>query len=149
MFEYFFSRIFQVLIAYDQFALNKRETHKLKVDFSTLLSVGNKHRTIENVIAENYTFQNINQLNKAYKDWLDIDVRKVLYKKRKIGRSITFLENRISEIIQLRHGVTHHFEIDRSLTKEGYIHILEAIENSLIEFISFLEKKYEMKIELH
>lgn len=149
MFEYFFSQIFQVLITYDQFALNKRDTHKLKVDFSTLLEVGNKYRTIESVIAESYTFQNLDRLNKAYKDWLDIDVRKILYKKRKIGSSITFLENRISEIIQHRHGVVHHFEIDSSLTKDGYIHILEAIEKSLVEFISFLEKKYGMKIELH
>lgn len=148
MFEYFFSQIFQVLIAYDKFALEKRSSHKLKVDFSTLLEVSDKERTIENVIAESYTFQNLNQLNKAYKDWLDIDVRKILFKKKKVGNSITFLENRISEIIQYRHGIVHHFSIDRSLTKEGYINILEAIEKSIAEFIGFIEKKYEIKIEL-
>lgn len=83
MFEYFFSQAFQVLIKYDPVALEKRTTHKQKLDFETLLEVENKEATVESVIARNYTFQNLNQLNKAYKDWLDIDVRKVLYKKKK------------------------------------------------------------------
>lgn len=148
MFEYYFSQIFQVLIAYDEFALKKRASHNLKVDFSTLLDVKSDERTIESVIAESYTFQNLNQLNRAYKDWLDIDVRKILYKKKKIGNSVTFLENRISEIIQYRHGVIHHFTIDRSLTKNGYIQILDAVEETIDEFVLFIEEKYGVSIQL-
>lgn len=148
MFEYFFSQVFQILIAYDSFALEKRKTHKMKVEFSTLLEVSENKKSVENVIAESYTFQNINQLNKAYKEWLNIDVRAILYKKKRIGSSITFLENRISDIIEYRHGVVHYFEIDRSLTKDGYIHILEAIDKTMLEFIGYIEKKYGIKIEL-
>lgn len=149
MFEYFFSQAFQVLIKYDPEALEKRTTHKQKLDFETLLEVEKKEATVESVIARNYTFQNLNHLNKAYKDWLDIDVRKLLYKKKKIGNSVTFLENRISDIIQYRHGIVHHFAIDRSLTKDGYIHMLEAVEKSIGEFMSFAEKKYKFKLEEH
>ncbi|QUN05491.1 hypothetical protein KDN34_15055 [Shewanella yunxiaonensis] len=149
MFEYFFSQAFQILIKYDPIALDKRSVHKQKLDFETLLEVERKEATVENVIARNYTFQNLNQLNKAYKDWLDIDVRKILYKKKKIGNSVTFLENRISDIIQYRHGIVHHFAIDRTLTKEGYIHILEAIEKGIGEFILFAEKKYGFKANEH
>lgn len=146
MFEYFFSQAFQILIAYDKQALEKRETHKAKIDFSTMLNVQRKKQSIESIIAEGYTFQNLDQLNRAYKDWLDIDVRKILYKKKRIGQSITFLENKISEIIQYRHGIVHHFAIDRSLTKEAYIHILDAILLTIKEFISHIENKYNMKI---
>lgn len=149
MFEYFFSQAFQVLIAYDEFALQKRTSHKQKIDFALLLEVKNSSKTIENVIAENYTFQNIDQLNKAYKDWLDIDVRRILYKKKKIGQSISFLEKRISDIIQYRHGIVHHFAIDRSLTRDGYLHILDAIEKAIAEFVSFVESKYNFRIEQH
>jgi len=147
MFEYFFSQVFQVLIAYDPVALDKRKTHKLKIEFETLLEVSKEERTIENVIAETYTFQNLNQLNKAYKDWLDIDVRKILYKKKRIGRSIDFLEKRIAEIIQYRHGVVHHFELDRSLTRDGYIAILDAVEQSMDEFLLFLAQKYKVNFK--
>lgn len=147
MFEYFFSQAFQVLIAYDEFAIEKRISHKAKIEFSSVLDVQSKKRTIENLIAENYTFQNLDQLNKAYKDWLNIDIRGVLYKKKKIGSSIAFLENRIAEIIQYRHGIVHHFAIDKSLTKEAYIHMLDAISMSIDEFVLFVERKYKIKIE--
>lgn len=43
----------------------------------------------------------------------------------------------------------HHFEIDTSLTREGYIEILDAIEMSIIEIINFIENKYKIKIEKH
>lgn len=62
---------------------------------------------------------------------------------------MAFLENRISEILEYRHGIIHHFAIDRSLTKEGYVHILEAIEKGIGEFILFVEKKYEFKVDEH
>jgi len=148
MFEHFFSEIFQVLIAYDEVALENRKNHKQRIDFETLLEVGDNQRTIENIIASNYTFQNLNQLNKAYKDWLSIDVRNILYKKKKIGNSINFLENKISEIIEYRHGIVHRFEIDRTLTKEGYTQILETIQLSMTEFIDFLNKKYKIDVTL-
>lgn len=147
MFEYFFSEVFQVLIKYDPYAIERRNAHKAKIDFSRLLDVCNGQSTIESLIAEGYTFQNLDQLNKAYKDWLSIDVRALLYKKKKIGNSVSFLEIRISEIIQYRHGIVHHFAIDRSLTKESFIHILEAMAIAIDEFVLFLEKKYQISIE--
>ena len=63
MFGYFFSRVFQVLIAYDALALEKRKSHKLKVEFETLIEVSQNEKTIQSVIADTYTFQNLNQLN--------------------------------------------------------------------------------------
>jgi hypothetical protein len=147
MFEYFFSQAFQVLIAYDQLALEKRENHKGKFEFSAILDIHRNKRSIEDLIAENYTFQNLNQLNKAYKEWLEIDVRKIFFKKKRIGKSITFLENRISEIIQYRHGIVHHFQIDRSLTRDAYINILDAISLAIEEFVLFIETKYKIDID--
>lgn len=147
MFEYFFSQAFQVLIAYDKLALEKRENHKAKFEFSAILDIHRNKRSIEELIAESYTFQNLDQLNKAYKDWLDIDVRKIFFKKKRIGKSITFLENRISEIIQYRHGIVHHFAIDRSLTRDAYIHILDAISLAIEEFVLFIEMKYKIDID--
>ncbi|MDD2785599.1 MAG: hypothetical protein PHS79_01745 [Patescibacteria group bacterium] len=148
MFEFFFSQSFQVLIKYDPFALKKRNSHKQNIDFSTVLELQNEQRTFESIIAEAFTFQNLNQLNKAYKEWLNIDVREILFKKKKIGASIRYLENRIAEIIQFRHGIIHHFAIDSKLTKADYIHILQAIELAIAEFIHFIEKRYNIKVEV-
>lgn len=147
MFEYFFSRVFRVLIAYDETALRKRAEHRQKVEFSKLLELQNGAKTLEDIIAEDYTFQNLDQLNKAYLTWLGIDVRNVFFKKKRIGRTVSFLENRLSQIIQYRHGVVHHFKLDRSLTRDGYIEILSAVEASIDEFIGFIEKRYGVVIE--
>ncbi|MBL0889387.1 MAG: hypothetical protein IBJ19_02135 [Gemmatimonadaceae bacterium] len=148
MFEFFFSRAFRVLLAYDSFALAKRSSHNLRVDFTTLLQIDARARTVEDVIAQGYSFQNLDQLNKAYKEWLEIDVRKILFRRKRIGRSVAFLETRISEAIKYRHGVVHHFELDRSLTREGYIAILDAVHASMREFIAHLERKYSVTIDL-
>lgn len=59
MFEYFFSQAFQVLIKYDPVALEKRTSHKQKLEFETLLEVERKEETVESIIARNYTFQNL------------------------------------------------------------------------------------------
>jgi hypothetical protein len=147
MFEYFFSRVFRILIAYDPYALAKRKEHKLQVNFDLLLKVSQGEESVEDVIASSYTFQNLRQLNKAYIDWLQIDVRKLLFKKKRIGRKVAFLEERIQEIIHYRHGVVHHFDLDRSLTKEGYIAILDAVEASISEVVFYIERKYKVKIK--
>ena len=147
MFEYFFSRVFRVLITCDDLACKKKQSHSAKVDFFALLEVSGGQRSIEDVIASSYTFQNLSQLNKAYKEWLNIDVRSILYKRARIGQTVTFLEHRIGEIIQYRHGIVHRFEIDKSLTREGYLEILAAIEKAMAEFIKFLETKYAVRIE--
>jgi hypothetical protein len=42
--------------------------------------------------------------------------------------------------------VIHHLELDRSLTKDGYIAIMDAVEASITEFLEFLEKKYGVTI---
>ena len=146
IFEYFFSQTFRILISYDKLALNNREKYKTRFDFSEIIEISENRKSIEDLIAQNYTFQNLNQLNKAYKDWLAIDVRKILYKKKQIGKSIFLLDNKISEIIQYRHGIIHHFSIDKSLDKEEFIQILDAVLLSMEEFVFFLEKKYSIKI---
>lgn len=147
MFEYFFSEIFQILLKYDKRAKEKIHSYKQKIDFQLVLDVERKEKSIENIIAMNYTFQNMNQLNNAYKDWLDIDVKKILYKKKKLGNSVSFLENKISDIIQYRHGIVHHFQIDKNLRKKEFKIMIKTIELCVIEFSQFLERKYSFKIE--
>lgn len=147
MFEYFFSQVFRILITYDNYAVSKKVGHSSRVDFATLLQVSSGKQSVEDVITRAYTFQNLDQLNKAYRDWLDIDVRRLLYKRKRIGRSVAFLENRLNEIIEYRHGIVHRFELDRSLDRRGYIAILDAVEASINEFVAYLERRYSFKVD--
>ncbi|MCV5778659.1 hypothetical protein OFN45_30575, partial [Escherichia coli] len=70
-------------------------------------------------------------------------------KKKGRGKGGEGREKRISEIIQYRHGIVHHFELDRTLNRDVYIHILDAIEKSIIEFIHYIEGKYKFKLNAY
>ena len=147
MFENFFQETFKVLIKYDQNALEYREKYKQKLDFQELLEIKNNDKTIEDFIASKYTFQNLDKLNKAYKDWLKIDVRNLLYKKKKVGSKIKIIENRISEIINYRHGVIHHFYIDNTLEKKDLLEIFSTVKLAIETIVDFLEDKYSINIK--
>jgi hypothetical protein len=156
MFEYFFSRAFRILIKYDEYALEKRGEEKFQIDFSATVKVVNKERKVVNrektveeiieMIAEKYTFQNLEKLNNAYKTWLEIDVKKLLGQQKKLDKSVNLLSE-VDEIISYRHGIIHHFAIDKSLNKEEYIRKLDVILMSIDEFVLFIEEKYKIEIQ--
>ncbi|PKP57908.1 hypothetical protein CVT91_09590 [Candidatus Atribacteria bacterium HGW-Atribacteria-1] len=148
-FEFFFSQIFQILLKYDDYSIEKLKNYNQKIDFYDLLLIKENKKTIEGVIAGNYSFQNINQINKAFKEWLGTDIRSILFKKKKIGKNVAFLENKISEIINFRHKIIHHFLFDNELTREKLINIFSTIKISFKEVVNALEDKYSIKIENH
>lgn len=59
-----------------------------------------------NVVARWYSFRNLASIHKAYAEWLDIDFWKIIRQKGKFGKTIHVMENVITSIIDLRHGVT-------------------------------------------
>lgn len=144
--EYFFSKVFEILIKYDERAVVKQKENKQKVNFSVLIDVIDGNETLEKIISSNYSFQNVSQINKAYKEWLDIDIKEILYKKKKIGKSIDFLEVKFDSIIQRRHGIIHRFSFDNTLTKETYFDILKTVKVIIDETITSIEKKYDVQI---
>ena len=147
--EYFFSNIFKVLIKYDEYAIEnlRKYNKKIKVDFLELLELTSKEKTPEDIIMNMYTFQNLNQINQAYKDWLKIDIKKILIKKEKIGNSWKYLFNSLNEIVEIRHKIVHSLELNSKLSKKDYLNSLEIIEKVIVNIVKFLEKKYNFQAD--
>jgi hypothetical protein len=145
--EYYFSDVFIILLKYDEKAKNKIKNYNQKIDFQLLIKIKYDNITPEKIIANNYTFQNLDQVAKAYKDWVDIDIKKILFTKKRIGNKIKILESRLVELIQYRHQVVHHFFIDRNLNKNDFIELTDIIEKTIEEITKYIEKKYDFKIE--
>ena len=145
--ECYFSEVFRILLKYDKNAKVKIHNYNQKIDFQLIIQVKNNKITIEEIIAKNYSFQNINQVTKAYKEWLDIDIKKILFTKKRIGNKIKFLENRLTELIEYRHSVVHHFFIDSNLSKDRLLELVMIIEKTIEEITVYLEKKYIFKID--
>lgn len=145
--EYYFSKVFIILLRYDNNIINKINNHNQKIDFQQLVEMKSNGINLEEIISKNYSFQNLSQINKAYKDWLNIDIKKILYTKKKIGNKVKYLESRLNELIQYRHNVVHQFYFDNNLSKNNFIELVSIIEKSVEEITKYLEIKYSFKIE--
>jgi hypothetical protein len=145
--EYYFSKIFVILLKYDKNAKNRINDYNQKIDFQQLLQIKSDKITIEEIIAKNYSFQNLNQITKAYKEWVNIDVKRILYTKKRIGNKVKYLENGLDELIQYRHNIVHQFSVDNNLSKNNLLSLISIIEKSIVEITKHLENKYNFNIE--
>lgn len=145
--EFMFKETFLVLIRYDSKAQGKIKNANLKVPLDKVIQVKNRNLLIEEIIADTFTFQNMDQVSKAYKDYLDIDIRKILSKKKKVGARIFRIMGKVDEIIQLRHSIVHHFGYNTQLDQELFLQYLEVIDVTKELFIKNLSVSRNWNID--
>jgi hypothetical protein len=135
--EHFFSQAFRILLRYDDKARQRLLTQpSRKVDFPDALALAANTKTIEDVVADWYSFQNIDSIHKAFNEWFGIDVWKLLRKRRKVGKRIDWLENRFKQLIDFRHGIVHRFELNTDLDRAG---IEELLDLSILLIDTFVD----------
>jgi hypothetical protein len=138
--EHFFSQAFRILLRYDQRARQRLISQNArKVDFVDAVALSGGEKSIEDIVADWYSFQSIDSIHKAFQDWFAIDFWKLLRQRRKIGKRIDWLEKRLKSLIEFRHGIVHRFEFNPMLKKEGIEEIL-GLSLLLIEvFVQYIE----------
>ncbi len=144
--EHFFGKSFKILLHYDEKAQKRLQEQSRKIDMQDVLAISSGAKTIEDIVADWYSFQNIQSINAAYKDWFGIDLWKILRQKRKVGHRIILLERQFNNIIQFRHGVIHRFELDSDLSRDEIIVILDSAIILVEAFIDYLETDRNIKI---
>ena len=138
-FEHFFSRCFKVLFRYHPQAQERLKVQSKKVELIDVLSIQSGTKKIEDVVADWYSFQNINSVHKAFQEWFDIDIWKIIRRKKKIGRRLRFLDVQFEQLINMRHGVVHKFLVDRQLRKEDVKEIFDLVLTVIDIFVDHLE----------
>jgi hypothetical protein len=98
-------------------------------------------RRLETVVADWYSFQNLNSINTAYRDWFGIDVWKLVRRRRKIGKRIILLEEQLNRLIEFRHGIVHHFDVDFRLGRDDLLQLLDTVSVVIETFVDHLEKE--------
>jgi hypothetical protein len=106
-------------LRYDNKARQRLREQTRKVEFSDALALASNTQSIEDVVADWYSFLNIESTNKAFNEWFGIDIWKLLRQRRKVGKRIDWLEKRLKDLIDFRHGVVHRFEIKLDLDRSG------------------------------
>lgn len=136
--EHFFSRCFEILLRYDSKAQARLKQQTKKVDVSDVLAIQSGAKTIESIIADWYSFQNIASIHSAFSDWFGIDFWKLLRRRKKVGKKLPLLESRLDQLIQARHRVVHRLSLDVELSKaqiEEILDLVVAIVDTLVDHL--------------
>ena len=141
-FESFFRQCFVVLLQYEEDLQHRLQEDKGKVTMPDAIGIASGEKTIHDIVADRYSFQNMNSMQSAYKMWLGIDIWKILRKRKKVGRRVVFLDEQIQNILTTRHGIVHRFTVDRELRKDGIEAILDSILVAIEMFVDYLENDH-------
>lgn len=129
--EHFFRETFEILLKYSPSAQTLLENQNRKLTYAEASAVARGELTLERVASRWFSFQNINSIQKAYKDIHGIDVQKALRRRKKVRDRLPELMNALQNLIRARHGVVHHFSIDRELDREGFLVLLHLVRTIL------------------
>ena len=146
--EYLFGQSFLILIKYDSDAQNTIQKETFKVSFQDALNIEKGLLSTEQLIANNFTFQNINNVNKAFKKYLNIDILNIFSKRKKIDNKFIRLNTKLEEIIKLRHSMIHHFGYDNVIDKQEFEKLLNIIKEVIETFLKYLETENDWTLRL-
>jgi hypothetical protein len=124
--EHFFNQTFKIFLAYDDNAKEKLARQTRKVEMTDLLAVREGSKSIEDIVAEWYSFQNIDSIHRAFAEWFSIDIWNILRSSKVPNDNLIVLADALKAIIEFRHGIIHRYEIDRQLNRKEITVILET-----------------------
>lgn len=125
--EHFFCQSFKILLKYDPEAQLKLKEQSRKIEMPQVIAIRDGAESVEDAVADWYSFQNIASIHKAFHEWFAIDFWKLLRRRRKIGRRLPMLEKQLNSVIGFRHSVIHRFELDQMLRKDEINEIFDLV----------------------
>ncbi|HYF02735.1 MAG TPA: HEPN domain-containing protein, partial [Patescibacteria group bacterium] len=140
--EHFFSRSF-VILMYSPRGQRKLSEKQGKIDFADAFALSKGEKTLESIIADTYSFQNINSIHKAFSEWHEIDFWAILRTKKHKRKTI---DKKLEELIEGRHGIVHRFEFDFEMNKKKCDEVFDFILTVIEAFVDYLENESDLKI---
>jgi hypothetical protein len=146
--EHIFRDTFEILVKYDKTAQAVLEAQSRKVSFADAAALTRGELSLEQIASDGYSFQNLDSIQRAYKDVLSIDIWKAIRRRRKIRKKRPMLSEALQELIGARHGVVHKFVLDRQLDRDGFLHLLELVRTLIDVVAQEVERKLGVPIEV-
>jgi hypothetical protein len=139
--EHFFRESFEILLRYDPPACRKLEDLNRKASLADVVAVSRGELSVEEIVSGWYSFQSIDGIRKAFDEVLGIDIARVLRQRKKVRRRAPMLQTFLAGLIQRRHGVIHHFSLDRGLDRDQFLDLLQATRTVLRSAANEIERK--------
>jgi hypothetical protein len=144
--EHYFRECFEIMLKYDASATTKLEDQNRKLSFAEARAISRDELTIERVASSWYSFQNIGSIQKAYNEVLGIDVWRILRRRKKVRDRLPMMFKSLENLIEARHGVVHHFSLDRKLDRDTFLDLLHFVRALLLLVAEGMEQKLGVKL---
>ncbi len=140
-------------IRYFNYSNNYKNKLKWKIDrklnLEELDNLYNQKISIWDIVSRKFNFQNLSSIIEAYRDYCDLDFKKIINKRRKLNSGKFYnLYDTLSRIIEIRHKLIHEAEYifiwkDKI---EDYIDVFLKIWE---EIVKYYKNKYWYKFDLN
>lgn len=145
--EHIFRETFEILLKYDAQAQSVLAAQSRKLAFAEAAALVRGDLSLERIASDWYSFQNLDSIQKAYKEVLGINIWKAVRRRRKVLKKRPILSESLDSLIGARHGVVHNFSLDRKLDRDEFLHLLELVR-TLIDVVAHeAERKLGVPIE--
>lgn len=144
--EHFFRATFEVLLKYDPHAREALQRTNRKVLFAEAVAIEEGELSTEQIASGWYSFQNLDSIQRAYEEVLGIDVWKVIRRRKKMRDKLPILSEALQNLIGARHGVVHHFSLDRDLDHDGFTDLLHLVRALIDVIVDEIERKLGVAI---
>lgn len=139
--EYFLRESFEILLKYDSHAMSKVSDSNRKVSILEATALAQEKITIEQIISSWYSFQNLQSTQRAFEDTFGISIMKVINQRKKVRDKLPLLSNALSNLINARHGIVHHYYLDYELDREQFLELIELIKTIISTIAAEFERK--------
>lgn len=114
------------------------EKGRLKLNYFDLKNLLEKEKSLAEMLAEYYNFQNLYSLNYAFRELLNLELLDRWSKKKNDSKS--YLED-IKNLISQRHKIIHNLFSDDNSTPKNILDYKQTLILIITDFISLVEKK--------
>jgi len=138
--EHFFRECFEIVLKYDTRAMDRVLKKDSRVLLREAVAIQKGELSVERVVSNAYSFQNVDSIRKAYSEVLNIEVLKALRGRRRIGNKLPLMESFLRDLISTRHRVIHHLEVYKALDRKGFLALIEGTRTLLTLSVKQIER---------
>jgi hypothetical protein len=138
--EHVFRDAFEILAKYEGGVEKILENRK--ISFADAAALGRGDITLERIASNCYSFQNLDSIQKAFKEVFGIDVWNILRRRRKVRAKLPLLSDALDNLIGTRHGVVHHFSLNRDLDRSGFLQLLHLVRAIIDVFEDEIARRF-------
>ena len=140
--EFYLKNAFIIGLKYDLSAQDR--VKKYLRELGPELTLGGKGS--EELIADKISFQDLHNAKKAFKKWLDVDIKKPLDKS--ITMPIESLWERLNDLIEYRHDLIHRMGVDTDFSRGAFLQQTKLVEETLDVLLRTFIEKYQIDTKL-